>query len=443
MKNFDNNIDRLISTILSEEIENKSKKLFEQAHGEWTEIVADESDEEMDEQEQEEGNAFTGALANAKGKGKKSFDVDGETYPVKEDEEMDEQEQEEGNAFTGALANAKNKGKKSFDVDGETYPVKESEEKWIQKTKSKKGALHKKLGIPEGDKIPKAFLSKLKKELMKKGEGDKKLTDSDSKLLKQVNLAMTLKNIKENKNILKLTENELIDMIETLVMEQEKENKTKDNISKKEATGLKKTEKVLGQSKKENDQYLKDVTKKLTEYLKDGSKGKYDTNPKHFPKGNGQLEKMEKMAYIPSEAVEEYVDAFAYPGQTSLVYDEIKPEDKKIEKYLKGDATTGNSQKYANAEETNVGDKFHKNYKENLYGAEQMNVSYKRQPQPVDIAGKNTSNGNLASKRGKNSVQKAQKIMNKLESVENKKEKIIKEEMDKMKTLIIYNRKTQ
>ena len=124
MKNFDNNIDRLISTILSEEIENKSKKLFEQAHGEWTEIVADESDEEMDEQEQEEGNAFTGALANAKGKGKKSFDVDGETYPVKEDEEMDEQEQEEGNAFTGALANAKNKGKKSFDVDGETYPVK-------------------------------------------------------------------------------------------------------------------------------------------------------------------------------------------------------------------------------------------------------------------------------------------------------------------------------
>jgi hypothetical protein len=86
-----------------------------------------------------------------------------------------------------------------------------------------------------------------------------------------------------------------------------------------------------------------------------------------------------------------------------------------------------------------VGERFKKNFDDNLYGAEQMNVSYKRQPQPVDIAGENTQTGGLK----KGSTAKAQKIMNQLESKEDKKSKIISEEMDKMKNLIGYNRKTQ
>ena len=40
---------------------------------------------------------------------------------------------------------------------------------------------------------------------------------ADSKLLKQVNLALTLKTVKENRNVLSLTENELIDMIENIL----------------------------------------------------------------------------------------------------------------------------------------------------------------------------------------------------------------------------------
>ena len=155
---------------------------------------------------------------------------------------MEEAETEEGNAFSGALANAKKHHEKSFEVDGHKYPVKEAKEKWIQKTDMKKGALHKKLGVPEGDKIPQAKLKALKKELMKKGEGDKKLSAADSKLLKQVNLALTLKGIKESENALQLTENELIDLIEKLVVEQKvKDNAEKNNISKKEPEGLKKT----------------------------------------------------------------------------------------------------------------------------------------------------------------------------------------------------------
>jgi glutamate synthase domain-containing protein 3 len=70
-----------------------------------------------------------------------------------------------------------------------------------------------------------------------------------------------------------------------------------------------------------------------------------------------------------------------------------------------------------------------------------MNVSYKRQSQPVDIAGEKKEGGNLSSK--KTSTQKAQKIMNQLESVESKTTKIIKEDLEKMRNLISYDRKTQ
>jgi hypothetical protein len=364
-------------------------------------------------------------------------------------------ETEEGNEFTGALADAREKGKDSFEVDGKEYKVrKESkdEKKWIQKTDMKKGALHKKLGVAEGDKIPQAKLKALKKELMKKGEGDKKLSAADSKLLKQVNLALTLKDIKESVNKLTLTEDELIDMIEKIVVEQKVKDKAeKNNISKKEATGLKKTEKVLAASGKENEDYAKEVVKKMKDYVKAGSKGEYTESPETFPQSNYTMDKMKEktMKYHPSQAVDEYIDAFAHPGMTNLVYDEIKPDDKKIDKYLKGDSTTGNAVRdkdgkaLGNVVPSDLGDKFKKNYDDNLYGAEQMNVSYKRQPQPVDVGGSDKMDGSLKSIR-KGSTAKAQKIVNQLESKQEEKKKTkVNEDMEKMKNLITYNRKTQ
>jgi hypothetical protein len=317
----------------------------------------------------------------------------------------------------------------------------------------KKGQLHKKLGVPEGEKIPVSKLKSLKKELMKKGEGSKKLSESDSKLLKQVNLALTLKNIKENKSSsIRLTEDELIDMIEKIVNEQNtKDEKT--NISKKSPEGLKKTEKVLGLNKKENDDYSTEVVKKMKDYMKDmfmGGNG-YEENPDDFPQSNYDMEKEHKeKKYHPSDAVEEYIDAFAYPGMTNLVYDEIKPDDEMIGKQIKGDSKNGNAitgkdgKALGNVSKRSekVGDKFKKNFDDNLYGAEQMEVSYKRQSQPVDIAGDKKQSGSLKNAKG-SSVAKSQKIMNQLESSENKKSKIISEEMDKMKNLIGYNRKTQ
>ena len=116
--------------------------------------------------------------------------------------------------------------------------------------------------------------------------------------------------------------------------------------------------------------------------------------------------------------------------------------------YLKGNSKTGNAIKdkdgkaLGNVVPSEAGERFMKNYKDNLYGAEQMNVSYKRQPQPVDVNGSEKMDGSLKSIR-KGSTAKAGKIMSQLESTEEKDKMKINEDVSKMKKLISYNSKTQ
>jgi hypothetical protein len=380
---FQKNIDKLVSKILSEEVNLRHEEKFGQK-GQWMEI---EMDEELT------GNQSKIDVAKPKGKitaadfkklrkDRTEQDIviddilDGKVKKVETDEEV-----EEGNAFSGALAKAKKMGKDSFEVDGKKY------------------------------------------------------------------------NVKENKNTLSLSEDELIDMIEGIVMEQiTKDSAEKNNFGVTKPQGLKKTEKTQSASKKENDDYATEVVKKMKDYMKDMflGGGKYDENPDDFPQSNYQMDKDSKiMKYNPSEAVDEYIEAFAYPGMTNLVYDEIKPDDEMIEKQIKGDSKNGNAitgkdgKALGNVSKRSekTGERFKKNFDENLYGAEQMNVSYKRQSQPVDIAGEKKESGKLSGK--KTSTQKAQKIMNQLESVESKTTKIITEDLAKMRNLISYNRKTQ
>ena len=537
MSNFKNNIDKLVSRILNEEIESKVKQLSKTINeGEWTEIEMDEElkggqkkidvaepkgkitaadfkklrdakshkeeveewffyDEEGEDGEDsekedmdmgrdmfhvtrrpkmigsfddehgfydEKDRQFTGdfdfdydeeefddfdsfdskyggkqAMFASGKEGKKYFDLykdkfGGKPFRVRTPRDMGEQETEEGNAFTGALAKAKEDGESSFNVDGKKYSVKEAEEKWIQKTNMKKGALHKKLGIPEGDKIPKSKLNSLKKELMAKAKGDKKLSAADSTLLKQVNMALTLGKVNESKsNSVILTEDELIDMIERIVNEQEKENKVKGNIKVEKAKGTVETDRVLKADKDENDDYLKLVTKKMKDYLKDGSKGEYNENPEFFPKGNGQLAKMAKKAYEPTADVEEYIEDFAYGGgMENLDYDEIKPNEEWMEKTIEGSSKTGNSQDYANAEKTEFGKKLNAKRKRNAFSQEKKQ-SYQKSNQP-------TTKGEVSKVE-----KKSDKMFAKLESTEDKKTKLVNEQMEKMKNLISYSRKTQ
>ena len=271
-------------------------------------------------------------------------------------------------------------------------------------------------------------------------ELDEKLYGNQSKIDKNKNGRIDREDFKMLRKESKVyfTESEMIDIIENIVNEEKKKGKapSAQNILKSS----------LGLSKKENDDYIKSVTKKMKDYLKDASKGDFEMDPTNFPEGNYDLDKRKETLkkYTPSEAVDEYIDAFSYPGMTNLVYDEIKPNDKNIEKYLKGDKTTGNAEvdedgkALGNVVPSKVGEKFLKNYKENLYGQEQMTASYKRQSQPVDMAGDDTESGTLKSKKGKKTAQGVLDALD--ESVEN--QKVILE-MQKMKNIIGYNRKTQ
>jgi hypothetical protein len=311
--------------------------------------------------------------------------------------ETNEDEMEEGNAFTGALNKAKEEGRDSFEIGGKTIKVKEMGES--KKSKPDFLDLDK-----DGNK----------KETMKKAAKDAKHESVKNKVV--------------------FTESELIKFIERIV---EAETKVDKN-----------TTKSMSQSKKINSDAVTDTVNKMKEYMKEMGM-EYSENTDKFPTGNKKMSRegeggkeitddVKKM-YTKSDAVEEYIDAFAYPGQTNIVYDEIKPNDEMIEKYLKGDSTTGNAQvdkdgnALGNVVPSETGEKFYKNYEENLYGAEQRNASYKRVPQPVEMAGEGKTKGGLP---------KSQKIFDKLQSESVKDKKVLKD-IETMKSMINYGKKTQ
>jgi hypothetical protein len=267
-------------------------------------------------------------------------------YEVQLDEtsDIDEEEMGEGNAFSGALEKAKKEGKKSFKVDGKTYPVKES---------------------------------------------------------------------------VLFTEGQLIDLIEEVV------KKEKDNIKKgKTHPGLSVYEKSHKGSGKEETKYMDSFMKKMKDYLKDGSKGKFETEPKHFPKGNGQLAKMDTKKYTMSDDGKEFLDDYMHPGMENLVPDEIEYDEKWVNDNIKGSSRTGNNPEWANAEETELGEKISKKMKDRKYHKAKL-AAYRKSKQPVtDGVGENAGQG----------------VNIKLESKETKK---LNEEFDRMKNLISYDRKTQ
>jgi hypothetical protein len=147
-----------------------------------------------------------------------------------------------------------------------------------------------------------------------------------------------------------------------------------------------------------------------------------------FPMGNGQLAKMSKKAYVPSDAVKDYVDNFTAAALENLVYDGIEPNEEWVSDLVKGSSRTGNNPKWANAVETDVNDKRDKIRKDNLLGKAKRKA-YNKAPQPI-----------VTDKTGED---EGDKILRQLESLEEKKSKLVNEEFNRMKELLNYNRKTQ
>ena len=230
------------------------------------------------------------------------------------------------------------------------------------------------------------------------------------------------KSVKES---VQLSEEEMIDLIEKIIKEQ-------GNISGGgKIQGVTSQKKAMKTSEKETKEYHKDFVKRMKEYLKGGSEGSFETEPKVFPQGNGELKKMEKMAYTPSPGVEEYIDQIARSGgMENLDYDQIKPNEEWLDKNIVGSSETGNSDEYANAVATDANKGVKKRKDDNILAALKKQ-SYNKAPQPVtDFAGHHTNDEKLAG------IQVS-------ESKENKKEEKLNENIDRMKKLFSHNYKTQ
>lgn len=319
-----------------------------------------------------------------------------------------------------------NESKKYSDRQLKTFDLAEPKGKLTSKDfqmlgnqgKKKTKSVKPKIDTKEGD----AFGYAVQKAKQK----NQKEFDFDGKIYK----------VKSEGYDISLTEEELIELIEDIVLEE------KNNITTKTPTGLRKTMDAQKATQKEGDDYAKEVVEKFKKYL-NTTKSSYEANPVSFPKNNYQIDKDAKiMKYTPSDAVEEYIESLARPGQTNIVFNEIKPEDKKIKKYLEGDKTTGNAEfdekgkPLGNVVPSRVGKQFKKNYDENLYGIEQQTASYKRYPQDtIEVAGNSTKQGKLQKKN--------QSIFNQLESVDEKNTKKVLNEVQKMKDIIGYKAKTQ
>jgi hypothetical protein len=211
------------------------------------------------------------------------------------------------------------------------------------------------------------------------------------------------------------TENEMVDMIEKIIKENTKYEKGKVSTSNVLKSSLNK-------SGKEESDYIKSVTKKMKEYLKDGSKGNYEMNPKQFPKGNGELEEMEKMAFQLTDENEDF--NYEIAGLNIPVPDAIDFNDERMNKYYEGSSETGNAPG-GNALESDANSRFNKMRKKQTLD-KLKKQSYNKAPQPV-----------FNEKSGQ---EKGEGIKIKLESTEDKK---VLSEITKMKNLIGYNQKTQ
>jgi len=308
-------------------------------------------------------------------------------------EQCDSDEMEEGNAFTDALRKTKKGG--TFKLGGKTYKDNSSLEESTYYSINYKGQ------------------TKLLSE-----NTFVKLVD---KLAKNSNKTVTYR-LKTTDGIHMFTESEMLNLIEDIVLKEEK-SFNKGRTPK----GLGEYERSVKKSKKENDDYIKSVGKKMKDYLKDGSKGDYEENPKYFPKGNGQIEKMKTTKYTMSDEGKEFLDDYMRPGMENLVPDEIEYDVDWTSDNIKGSSRTGNNPKWANAEETELGERLVKKMKDKKYHKAKM-AAYHKSKQPVtDGTGENSGSG----------------LNIKTESQEKRAEKLLFEEFSKMKNLISYDRKTQ
>jgi len=199
---------------------------------------------------------------------------------------------------------------------------------------------------------------------------------------------------KTNKKLIRFTESEMVNLIKKMVTES--------------VHGLEVTKKAQSQSKKDNEANAKDVKTKIEKAVKvEGS-----DNPE-FPHQNNSGTKVARQN---NEEENEFVEDNRGGKSIDLDYDH-EPSDKfkkRLKSALEGDSTMGNSQEAANVVKSDLGKNLSKQAERKGKKDEQA-PRYKKEPQPVKEV--NESEKQISS--------------------------VLKEEIEKIKKMASYNKKTQ
>jgi len=421
---IENTITDEVKNIISEEVNNSKKEVYHiMMDGE--PIATFNSEKDAEEALPDYKAKHSGELIIEKGEYDSHSDmIDkldemGEELEEKENHNMENQEPMEGNAFTDALLKAKQSGEEKFTVDGKEYDVTEcwnqlseeelNEGEWSEGSKEDcnecgdsemeeelKGN-QEKLDANKNGKIDADDFKKLRD--MKEGETTCNECGGEMKEGICLECGSKLMETTKTKKVLRLTESQMLSMIKRIVSES--------------VPGMDVTKKAQNQSKSDNESHAKEVADKL----KKASSFDNNDNPE-FPKPIG---KGEKVARQNTSEEDEIVADNRGGGMEDLNYETEPSENfkKRLKMSLLGDKLMGNSQDAANVVKSDTGknilDKVERKKKKE---AAEDNVSWGhswKEPENVNVV--------------KESKIKFSSILN--------------EEIEKMKNISNYNKKTQ
>ena len=333
-------------------------------------------------------------------------EMNDELDEIENTENMENMEPNEGNAFSGALAAAKASGEDKFNVDGKEYDVKEGDEEMSEEEECDECGSEMK----EEDDFEEMLRGRRRKhsyvdnseETPDEMAEEKKSCEKCGKEMCECGGGM----YESKKKTLRLTETELTNMIAKMVSES--------------MPGLEAAKKSHTESGKQNSSALADVEKKISKSLSfDGN-----DNPE-FPKAIG---KGEKVARKNTSAQEDEIKK-NFAGLENLDYD-IEPDEKfkkRLKMAIEGDRTMGNA---PTTEKTDV-----KPTNGSKLGDESKDKDGNVIPTPE------TAKGIEKQVKDRQKDKDNRELYNK--QAVPVKSKSINEEVEKMKKMFNYNKKTQ
>jgi hypothetical protein len=330
------------------------------------------------------------------------LDKMGQELEEKENQNMENQEPMEGNEFTAALVKAKDAGDETFTVGGKEYNVEESWKQLEEEECNECGDTsmeeelkgdQKKIDANNNGKIDSDDFKKLRD--MKEG---KDMCNECGSMLNEEGMCnecgSTMKESKTNKKVLRLSESEMVNLIKKIV--------------KESVSGMEVTKRAQTQSKKDNESNAKEVALKI----KKATTIEGGDNPE-FPHQNNSGTKVARQN---NEEEGEFVEDNRGGKSIDLDYDHepSKKFKERLKSALEGDSKMGNSQDAANVVKSDLGKKLSKQA-ERKNKKEDEAPMYNKDTQPVKEV--NESKEKLSS--------------------------LLNEEINKMKKMASYNKKTQ